>query len=406
MTLMSNSNLWLCEPDAFAQLQAEFLAIDPKAADFHSRFTPSVPLTIGSNGVAVVDVVGPLIRRAGPLCAILGATSTDLVAEAVARAEANESVDTIIMRFETPGGETYGIAEAADVIRRAGQTKRTVALAESMCCSGGIWLASQCREFYAEPSALVGAIGCYISMWDLSKAFEQRGIEVVKIDSGGVKGMGEPGTAITEEHKAHVQEIVDSIAVDFKQAIQIGRGMSAAQVSAIADGRIFPSSDALARGLVDGIRTFETITQSLVEEVNKMAIQATVADLRAALPNADPEFLLSAVEANMTVEQAKVSWSAVERARATANPEPRGVGNPAAPVPGVNRHPVASAEVNEDDAADFMTAVDKYMADHDCSRAQAVAAVGRRNPEAHRAAVMAANNDSYAHHLIDQRFAS
>ena len=97
-------------------------------------------------------------------------------------------------------------------------------------------------------------------MLDTSKLAEREGIEVLTFDSGWFKSAGAPGTPITDEMKAEFQRYVDVAYADFLKVVERGRGMSAADLKPLADGRLFYAPEAKANGLIDGIRTMaETI---------------------------------------------------------------------------------------------------------------------------------------------------
>ena len=76
----------------------------------------------------------------------------------------------------------------------------------------------------------------------------------VPIDTGFFKSAGATGTQITEEQRAEFQKIVDLYFDDFVASVVRGRGMTKAQVKAVADGRLFNAPEAKALGLIDKIQ--------------------------------------------------------------------------------------------------------------------------------------------------------
>ena len=96
-------------------------------------------------------------------------------------AENDSNVSTVIYDFRTPGGTVTGIPETARKILNS--KKNTIAFTASECCSGGIWLASQCQRFYATGSSRVGSVGVYCMSLDLSQAMKNDGVTVNAISA-------------------------------------------------------------------------------------------------------------------------------------------------------------------------------------------------------------------------------
>ena len=114
-------------------------------------------------------------------------------------------------------------------------------------------LASQAGKISINPNGEAGSIGVYTVAVDSSKRAEELGFKVHVIKSGEHKGMGVPGTEITENQIAATQEIIDGMAANFKQAVSAGRKMSVADVEKIATGRTWLAEVAKKLNLVDEI---------------------------------------------------------------------------------------------------------------------------------------------------------
>ena len=60
--------------------------------------------TTQRNGVAVVDVYGPIARRANLFMDISGGTSIDLLARDIQAALDNPAINSLLLVFDSPGG--------------------------------------------------------------------------------------------------------------------------------------------------------------------------------------------------------------------------------------------------------------------------------------------------------------
>ena len=127
------------------------------------------------------------------------------------------------------------------------------------------WLASQAHEITAEPTAEVGCIGTMAVLHDLSQMAAQDGIKVHVVTSKGAthKGVGVPGTEITEEQLQDVQERVDAVNDFFVSSIARGRGIAKRDAQSLADGRVHIAATAKSLGLVDRVMSSDEALRRL-----------------------------------------------------------------------------------------------------------------------------------------------
>ncbi|MCX7424411.1 MAG: S49 family peptidase [Planctomycetia bacterium] len=250
-------NFWSIEPGAGSKLEAALNSLSPETLRLPAVLQPALPMEI-IRGVAVVDVAGLLTKRPSSFSLLFDGTSTEQVTEAVAKAASDDRVKSIILRIDSPGGSSAGLAEAADAILAARAVKPVVASVCGLCCSAAYMLASQAGQIFAHRMDLVGCIGSKMMLYDFSKMFTEAGIRAVPIDTGPYKSAGEPGTEITPAHEAYFQGIVDHFFGDFIQSIVRGRRMPESAVRKVADGRVFVAGEALKLRLIDGIQSFDS----------------------------------------------------------------------------------------------------------------------------------------------------
>ena len=75
-------------------------------------------LLAASSGIAVIEVLGSLVRRSVGLEAQSGLLSYAEIAGALEAAAANPSVAGIVLEIDSPGGEAAGVFELAQRIRQ------------------------------------------------------------------------------------------------------------------------------------------------------------------------------------------------------------------------------------------------------------------------------------------------
>lgn len=275
-------------------------------------FSPVVTI---DDGVAIVVVDGVLTRRPEFFQAYFDGVSTELLAAKIEELAADRSVDSILLRIDSPGGEASGMPEVAAAIADAAKAKQIVSVADRLCASGAYYLASQTSKIYAGGAdARVGSIGTLLVAYDWSERFATEGIKPIVIATGQYKGMGAPGTEFTDAHLQYLQGLVDETQTLFASAVQSGRKLSAEQVAEVADGRVFTPAQAKAAGLIDGTKSFGDVLAELKSKSSSKGehgmtqsdntIQpATFEDLML-LPGVSESFVCEQLKAKQTLDQA------------------------------------------------------------------------------------------------------
>lgn len=225
------------------------------------------PYTIVADHIAVLRIVGQMQKGSSSF----GGTSTIGLRRDLRAAIADPDVKGIMLSIDSPGGTAAGTQELADAVFAARQEKPVHARIEDLGASAAYWVASQAGRISANQIAQVGSIGTVAVIQDLSGAAEQEGIKVHVISTGPYKGMGVPGSEITDEHLKHIQEIVDDINVNFLDSVKRGRGQPIGAVRKWADGRVWVGPKAAAAGLIDAVEPFDTSVRKLRSAIRARA---------------------------------------------------------------------------------------------------------------------------------------
>ena len=209
--------------------------------------------------LAIINVSGPITQRVPQLFKeICGMTDLGDLTQAFKDAEASPRVAGILLNIDSPGGSVTGVPEFGNLV--ANCCKPLVAYTESMCDSAAYWIAAGADEIVATGSASVGCIGVYMAFMDQSRAMELAGLNVELFKTGTFKGMGYPGTSLTEEQRAFLQADVDEIHQWFTGHVSEHRPVSGEDTF---EGQDFMGREAQRRGLVDEIGDFDFAVQEL-----------------------------------------------------------------------------------------------------------------------------------------------
>jgi signal peptide peptidase SppA len=212
-----------------------------------------------------------------------GIISTAEITAMVKLAAADDTVKNTLLYIDSPGGEVDGVAELGDTILAARAAKPVVAYADDTAASAAYWAAAQANKLYLDRLGAVGSIGVFAVLYDLSGMYEAMGVKTILLTTGAHKGVGAEGTTITPEQQAEFQRVVDLYYQAFTQAVAAGRGLSAAAVSAVADGRMFFGGDAVKAGLADRVQTLDTTLANIDQNrgLRKRAADANARQARA-----------------------------------------------------------------------------------------------------------------------------
>lgn len=214
------------------------------------------------DGVAILSVVGPLSRYATMFTEICGMTSYQLLAEDFRIAVMDPSIRAIMVHLDSPGGETNGCAEMAQLIHAHRGTKPIVAMVSDAAASAAYWIAAACDEIVVSPSAYVGSIGVYWELEDHSERETRAGIKRWQIVS--TQSPNKIPNPEDAAGKAVLQRSVDQFADAFVEAAARYRGTTAqALIDAGDGGAVFTGRFAVERGLADRVATTEDVLAEL-----------------------------------------------------------------------------------------------------------------------------------------------
>lgn len=199
-------------------------------------------------GVGILPVFGMIGQGLLPIEKMLGASDTADLSLKLREFAADPEVRALLLDIDSPGGTVTGVPELAEEI--AAFPKPTYAFTASEACSAAYWLGSQAGEFLCTPSATVGSVGVYLAVLDSSVAFAQAGLFVDLIKAGAFKAAGFPGTSLTEDQRALLQERVDQVHGMFKAAV--GQKRRYVRESAL-EGQAYYGAEAARRNLVTGL---------------------------------------------------------------------------------------------------------------------------------------------------------
>lgn len=247
---------WFITPDGWATIDelvhnhsTGAVGVDPEArAGLIGHVRDE--MVIDREGIARIDISGPLAPRLGMIEKACGATDYgDLRAELL---EANQRARGVLLVNNSPGGACIGCYTIMQQV--ASMDIPVVAHAQTMACSACYMISSPADKIYAESSAVVGSIGAVASLIERGEELSKMGRRLVTITSTGAekKVIGGDGY-ISAEEEERIQAMLDDFVEPIIHDIRSFRDMDDEAYS----GQMFVATRAIRLGLIDGISTDE-----------------------------------------------------------------------------------------------------------------------------------------------------
>lgn len=251
-----------------AMLDERFGTLDdgarPDLTDFFEWYNANKEEASGNgrNVIAVINAVGTIVDGE----ADGGTIGGDIHARLVRQARLDPNVKAIVLRIDSGGGGVFAselIREELAQARADGIT--VIASMGGVAASGGYWIATPAHEIWAHPTTITGSIGIFGLVPTFENTLEQVGVTSDGYASTRLGGAISVERGINEYAAAIYQASINAGYEQFLSVVGEARGMSRDAVDAVAQGRVWTGSQALERGLVDRLGTFDEAVSRAAE---------------------------------------------------------------------------------------------------------------------------------------------
>lgn len=214
-------------------------------------------------GVAVIELHGPLTKGESKF----PGTSSVLARRAVRVAAQDDDVSALLLHVDSPGGHIAGIEALAAEVAQARLRKPVTAHIDDLGASAAYWVASQAERVTANATAEIGSIGTIAVVEDTSGRMDRLGVKVHVITTAPFKAIGIDGVPLSESALAYLEARIAAVNAHFLRAVQQGRRLSDAGLSAASDGRVHIAAEAQRFGLVDAVQSLDTTLAQVAQQV-------------------------------------------------------------------------------------------------------------------------------------------
>ncbi|MBN2010659.1 S49 family peptidase [candidate division KSB1 bacterium] len=181
----------------------------------------------------------------------------------------SHSIDAVVLRVDSPGGDAYASDLVAEAMKKCAEKKPVLVSQGYVAASGGYWISMCADTIVAAPFTITGSIGV-IGGWLWNNGIgEKLGLTSDHVQIGkhadlgfGVQlpliGVPIPDRNLTQDEQQRVELMIRSFYNDFVSKVAANRGQRKEHIESIAQGRVWPGTDAQLKGLVDEIGGLET----------------------------------------------------------------------------------------------------------------------------------------------------
>jgi signal peptide peptidase SppA len=278
--------------------------------DDKPRLSPDVSIV---NNVGILRIEGVITQKEDFFTFFFGGATLDTLAEDFKSLVENDDIDTIVLNIDSPGGTVSGVQEFANMIFDARERKRIITISSSIMASAAMWIGAAADVVLISGGTVVtGSIGVLTTHVDVSQLEADLGIKTTEITAGREKRIASTFAPLSDVGRSTLQGQVDKIMEVFVGDIAKFRGVSEQEVrSNMADGKTFIGDNAVKAGLVDDIKTFDLLIETINDGGFDMSLfskkEANIGNLKADHEGLYNEAVAVGVESTRNLHEADVA---------------------------------------------------------------------------------------------------
>ncbi|HYO45800.1 MAG TPA: signal peptide peptidase SppA [Gemmatimonadota bacterium] len=176
------------------------------------------------------------------------------------------SLDAVVIRVDSPGGDAIASEEIWGAVEALREFVPVVVSMGDVAASGGYYMSAGADQIVASASTLTGSIGVFGVLFDASEVYDKLGIDWDTMETNPAADFPTSIRPLSEEERQTFRRLIEHTYRSFIGRVAEGRGMTEAEVDAVAQGRVWSGSAAAERGLVDVVGGLEEALASAKEE--------------------------------------------------------------------------------------------------------------------------------------------
>lgn len=220
------------------------------------------PDAASAGTIGVINISGGLVNRPMPGASGPGPANYATIRDQFDELLNDDSVTSIVLRIESPGGMASGCFDLTDHIFQARGKKPIHALIDDYAFSAAFAIAAACDEIWVSRTGGVGSVGVCGFHQDWSEGNKMMGLKVTAVYAGAHKIDFSPDFPLSDSAKSLWQEMIDDDYVMFVQSIARYRGLDEEFVRA-TEARLYFGPKAVTSGMATKLGTWDDLVASL-----------------------------------------------------------------------------------------------------------------------------------------------
>ena len=212
----------------------------------------NVPLDKSGNIIAMYYAEGQIVDS--PSTGM--STAPEIVGEKMCldlrKLRDDDNVKAVILRVNSPGGSAYASEQIWNEVVQLKAKKPVIVSMGDFAASGGYYISCAADTIIAQPNTLTGSIGIFGMFPNPHKLItEKLKINIETVKTNRFSDFGAMGRPFSTDERAIMQRYINNGYATFIQRCADGRGMTNADIEAVAQGRVWTGEMAQGLGLVD-----------------------------------------------------------------------------------------------------------------------------------------------------------
>lgn len=225
--------------------------------------------------VALVRAHGTIVTGRSRRTVMGKQLGSDTLAAALRAVLVDDNARALVLHVDSPGGSAVASETIwREVCRVRDAGKPVIVSMGTAAASGGYFISCPADVIVALPGTLTGSIGVFGGKMVVSELLDRLGAGTGAVQHGQRARMFSARRGFDGAERERLAIAVDAIYDDFVAKVAEGRHRTVEEVHAIARGRVWTGTDALANGLVD--------------ELGGLRDAVRIARARAGLPDTAP----------------------------------------------------------------------------------------------------------------------
>lgn len=162
-------------------------------------------------------------------------------------------VEGVIVFVNSPGGTTTGGEGLFEALRAIAKEKPVVAQFGTIAASAGYIVGLGADHIVSRGNTITGSIGVLAQWPEFTDLLDKVGVKFNEVKSGVLKAAPSPFAPMTDGARKVMEDTINDGFRWFLSLVEERRGLKAADIPGLLDGRIFSGREALTHRLIDEI---------------------------------------------------------------------------------------------------------------------------------------------------------